>query len=354
MPEFARALILPDLSPPRREEILSLLLIWESVELETTQVGKDPTKGLDWANELEEAGALRVTNRPFDPEHPPESRRLFEEEWQELAEHVDVLREIFDPRKSVKPAAQAVTDGLVANVQQAVARAGREGLAPVAATYHASLAASLPEAEVNAPVREATLIDVATRGIKVSPDTSTEAVLAFREKNAPLIGRFRASLIDLAASVDPNSPAPAEEAFALVKNRIEPALSALDDVLSRGRINFAWSMLLGASTTLAVNFDAGAAVTEAGQVVTRGIRYAFNRDHLIRDHPYGFLYRARNDFGADAARPTPVITDPEREIREWFEMVVGAAVETVVKASEEGRVDSTRLLGVLHRASENE
>jgi hypothetical protein len=236
-----------------------------------------------------------------------------------------------------------ITDSIVENVRRALDRASRERLAPIAATYHASLAASLPREDAEAPVREATLIDVATRGIRVAPETSVEEVIAFREANSAAIGRFRASLIDMAASISAESPAAAEEAFALVRNRVEPALAALGEVLSRRRISFGWSMLFGASATVAAGIDTGAAVAEAGQVVTRGLRYAFNRERLIRDHPYGFLYRARRDFDAIDARPTNVITDPEQEIANSFRAVVGAAVEATVKGAAEGQVDSTRL-----------
>jgi hypothetical protein len=346
--EVARALILPDLGPPAREEILSLLLIWDALDLEVTRVA-DEKDNFGWAKQLEEAGVLRVTSRPFDPQHPPESRKPPGEELREVAEHYDVFGPPDDPSKVVKYAAKAVTDLLFDNVQHAVDRAAREGLAPVAATYHASLVASLPRAESNAPVREGTLIDVATRGIKVAPETTVDAVLAFRERNAPLIGRFRAALIDLAASIDPDSSAPAEQAFALVKNRIEPAISALDDVLGRGKISFVWGMMVGASTTVAAGMEAGAAVAEVGQVVTRGIRYAFNRERLIRDHPYGFLYRANQVFDATSPRPMAVITDPEQEIKGYLEVVVGAAVDAMAKAAMDGEVDSTRLRRALDK-----
>jgi hypothetical protein len=336
--------LLPDLGSPRREDVLSLLLIWDGLEVEITQVGKEDGGDLAWASELEEAGVLHVTKRPFDPEYPPETRMPSDEGWQQLAEMIDVFGL---SGKSANVGGKAVADGIIRNVQHALDRAAREGLAPVPVTYHASLAATLPRADRGAPVREATLIDVATRGIKVSPETSVEGVLSFREKNAPLIGRFRASLIDLAAAIDPESSAPAEEAFALVKNRVEPALSALDDVLGRRRISFAWGMLLGICTTVTADIDAGTAVAGAGQVVTRGIRYAFNRDRLARDHPYGFLYRAKSDFDAIEARPAPVITDPEQEIRSTFEVAVGAAVDATAKAAREGRVDSTRLRRIL-------
>jgi len=186
------------------------------------------------------------------------------------------------------------------------------------------------------------MLDVATRGIRVGPGTNVEDVLSFREKHSSQTGRFRAALIDLAASISPDSPAPAEEAFALLKNRVEPALAALDDVMSRGRISFAWGMLLGASATVAAGVDVGAAIAEGGQVATRGLRYAFNRDRLIREHPYGFLYRARRDFAAGSPS-APVITNPEQEIKESFEGLVGAAISATVQAAQEGQIDSTRL-----------
>jgi len=335
-------LVLPDIGLPPREDVLSLLLVWDALDVDLAQAGRDDIGEPSWVDELEDAGALRVTRRPFHPEHPPESRKPFDEEWQELAESIDVFRDFLEPNNWVEPVAQEVTDRLVGHVMDALARASREGLAPVAVTYYASLAASLPRIDASAPVREATMLDVATRGIRVGPGTNVEDVLSFREKHSSQTGRFRAALIDLAASISPDSPAPAEEAFALLKNRVEPALAALDDVMSRGRISFAWGMLLGASATVAAGVDVGAAIAEGGQVATRGLRYAFNRDRLIREHPYGFLYRARRDFAAGSPS-APVITNPEQEIKESFEGLVGAAISATVQAAQEGQIDSTRL-----------
>jgi hypothetical protein len=354
MAEFARALVLPDISVPRRREILSLLLVWDGLELDVTE--SRPGQGdseLEWAAELEEAGLLDIRHRLLSADHADEDFESFDDEWQHLAE-VWALFGNSDPDGLAARVAKQLTTTILDNVGQALARASQAGLAPIAATHYAALAASLPTPEAGQPVREATLIDVATRGIRVSEDTTIETVLAFREKNSPLIARFRGAMIDLSASITAETPgAAAEEAYAVVKNRVEPELANLEDVLVRGKIRFTWDMLLGLSATWASSgaTTTAAAVAEAGQIAMRGLRYAFDRDRLIRDHPFGFLHRVGSDICYSTATPNTAITNPKLEIQTFFEIMIGAAINATVKAANEGRVDATRLQEELAEAT---
>lgn len=333
MAEFARALILPDLGAPTQQQILSLLLVWDGLEVELTSPGPKSEEGLEWATELIDAGLVNVRRRPFDPKYPPEDSKPFEKEWTELSTEILVkYREPGMLQRAAERAGAEVSERLLVNIEEAASRAAQLGLAPLAVTPFATLATCLPARDDDAPVTESTLIEVAARGIQVASDTDAATVIEFRERNAALMGRFRASLIDLAESIDANSPVvAAEQAYAVVRNRVEPALSKLEDALDAGRIRFAFNMLLGASAMVFSGVETGALVAEAGTVAARPIRYAFDRDRLVREHPYGLLYRAAEEFGRDdCAQPPSVITDPKATISQMITAAVHAAMEASV------------------------
>jgi len=56
--EFARALVLPDIGLPPREDVLSLLLVWDALDVDLAQAGRDDIGEPSWVDELEDAGAL--------------------------------------------------------------------------------------------------------------------------------------------------------------------------------------------------------------------------------------------------------------------------------------------------------
>lgn len=329
MTEFARALVLPDLGAPSKRKLLSLLVVWDGLEVDLTESGASRD---GWLTPLEEEGLITVTERPVDPRDSSESRELFDERWMEFTRNW--LAPFATPkimRESAEQVATEVTDRLVANIENATKRAATLGLAPLAITPFASLATSLPKQEGSSPVREATLIEVATRGVEVAPHTDLEDVLAFRDQNRDLMGRFRGALIDLAAAIEADSPAAAaEQAYAVVKNRVEPQLGALNDALETGRISFAWNMLLGASAVALSGGDLGAATSSAGSVAMQRLRYAFSRDRLVREHPYGLLYQTARAFGGEAdGRASKVITEP----RQAISLSLAAAYEALMKES---------------------
>lgn len=210
-----------------------------------------------------------------------------------------------------------MANGIIASVQNALEEARAKGFAPVATTPFAELAASLPAADAAAPVAAASLLQVATQGIKVAPDTTVEDILAFRDKNKRSMGRFRGAMADLAGTIATDASGnPAEEARAVIKNRVEPAIGDLTEALDRNRISFAVKILFGAVSASLTSGDPASASLTGGLVASRSLRYAFDRERFVNDHPYGLIYRARQEFPTDADKCEPVITDPAAAIRD--------------------------------------
>lgn len=100
-------------------------------------------------------------------------------------------------------------------------------------------------------------------------------------------------------------------------------MADLEHEHARSRVSYALRTLLGASTVLASPLGAAAAISAGGQMATRSLAYALDRDKLVRDHPLGFIHLASAEFGSSACeRPRAgVITDPGRELVSMFSAV---------------------------------
>lgn len=119
--------------------------------------------------------------------------------------------------------------------------------APVISSPFSLLASSLPMQDVTLPIAEAALIHLAVSGALVDTATPVDRLLTFREKHKDLAGRLRGSLIDLASTIrtDLSTSAVVGQARAVLTNRVEPSLSALESELKKGRISFAWTNMFG-------------------------------------------------------------------------------------------------------------
>jgi len=297
--EFVRGLVLPDLVPPSPEDLLSLLLVWDELEVSTPNIDNE------FRAELRESGLVREYPYPLtfevvvDPDLPDEPTG---EEITSLAA---------DDGKQIASAVRSIVSG-------ALERADEQGLAPLATTSLAQLASALPPPAPLAPVVEATLIQIATRGIRVQPGTTLDEVLAFRERNKALMGRFRGAMIDLAAAIEADKPAKTmEQAYAILVNRIEPVLGDLASNLERNRVSFAIATVLGATSVSLATLDPAGQAVAGGHVLSRSLRYAFDRERLVREHPLGLVHRAQEQFaGPQAKANAGAITDPESLLEE--------------------------------------
>lgn len=333
MTEVARALVLPHVMVIEVHRLLSLLLVWDSVELTTIgRYEKDDSPEGEAFRELTAEGLVR---RPESQGLPESADEAIEDwvsaGWDFVADHPDPDF----PSALAKRMVEQVLDEWVDDVRAAVEAAGQRGLATVALHAFEAQAAALPQLDPSAPVAESALIQAASRGVAVGPDISVEDVLAFREKNSALMGKYRAALIDLAGAIQNDSPiAAAEEARAVVANRVEPALANLEEALDESRIRYAWSTLIGASAVVMGGpVTPAVAATGAGSVVAKRLQYAFNRDRLVRDHPFGLLHRAASEIGRRTDSPAP-ITDPEAELKQELVPLIDDSIRAAVRLTE--------------------
>ncbi len=337
--EVARALAFPGTGFVKSDQLFSLLLVWDGVDLLPGQARyeDDDSSEAEIVRRLSAEGLVCILPRSPGDEELPTTEKEAGERWQSIpweriaAEHSD---EGFVGRVA-ETVAERMVQHVFSRANEFLDIAAARGVAPVALDRLAMKATSLPVLDRDVPICEGALIQAASRCAKVDADCKVEDVLAFRDRNRPLMGRFRAALVDLSAAIGADSALVAtQQADAVFLNRVEPALAKLEDALSESRLKFAWSMLLGASNVvLGGPIDPAVTAVGAGSVLTRNLRYAFDRDRLVRDHPFGLLHRAGAEFGGDEDRAgDPQITDPELEAKRWYQRWIENHVLAAAKA----------------------
>jgi hypothetical protein len=328
MPEIARAVILPEFIAPPLERILSLLLVWDTLEVE------------DLRNVLAadaSAPYLEVFNKLIDhglliPVVPTSNRRTIPHAISAANEQGLTMTPAETPAAEVDKYAAAIAElcveGHAQDVREVVKYADDRGIAPVAASQATSVAVTLPPPVPLASHPEATLVHIATEAIRVHPDTNVDDVLSFRDKHYSLMGRFRGAMIDLANGLDlaATPTVVMEEASATIKNRVEPALRDLDSAMSRGRIRYAVGMLMGTSTLLLGSTAPLASVTAGGRITSQILAYAFDRERLVREHPYGLLYAAGSSVARHSSDQPRTVDFPLAALKQLFASAVAVGI----------------------------
>jgi len=139
-------------------------------------------------------------------------------------------------------------------LQNAFELARDHNLAPVAHSVLSHVGSLVGDYTDDAPRREAALLSAAVDAFRVHDDTPVEDILLFRTRNKGLIGRFRASMVDLSAELQQDEApltllASARDTY---RNRVQPALANLETAMNESFIRFLIRSLVGAtSITLA-------------------------------------------------------------------------------------------------------
>ena len=305
--------MLPDLLLPSSRTLATLALFWESIELPTHESTSDPDEEeLHVIRALVDEGIvnLRDVSRVSDEAIYDAEGREVAAVWEQTPPGTTIATiDVAFAEEIIRARARRVARLIEARAQTALTMAADLWAAPVAATPFGFVSSSLPKLDVELPVAEATLIHLAISGAVIDPATPVDKIVSFREQHKELAGRLRGALIDVAATIRSDIPFDAVfgQADAALKNRVEPALGALETELKRGRISFIWSNVLGVGGVLATAVHPTAATLGGGtQLVGQGIRYAFDRDALIRDHPFGYLHRVRTSFIDDRSQALKV------------------------------------------------
>jgi hypothetical protein len=314
-------------------------LLWESVDVPMARSFAQTTPDsdvLEVFEALRNVGIIRAYDAPDDT---PGTRQAFMEEAFAVADvwgrtPLGTTAETLDPKlgeEIFKARGKRVAETFAEVVTATLETAGESGLAPVDVGLFGFLAALLPPRSESVPRVEGALMQVVVQGVVVDADTPVDQVIQFREQHRPQAGRLRASLIDLAATIDAGQPptAVASQAEAVIRNRVEPALADLESELKRSKLSFVWRGILGiggVATGGAV--PAAAGIGTAGRLFGRALHYAFDREALLREHPYGYLHRLRTTFGTDDEQASVMrrpITDPHAELVQMFESMFAAA-----------------------------
>lgn len=337
MVDVAKALILPDLGPPDRRQLLTNVLFWDLVVVNMPRVAPSEEE-VDLLKDLEARGAIqllpaRAQSEPRTaPDRTTRSRVLatLEDGARGRTPVRDVVQRV---RLLYDLAALVVADDQLADVRDALATSAALGLAPVSLGFFSQFGALLPSEQLGAPREPAALISVAVDGVMLSDSTTVDAVLQFKEKHRREVGGFRAAMVDLSSALTADAP-PArlmEEAAAVVANRVEPSLGALEEALRAGKLKFMWSAITGAAALAMGSVTAGAATAGATHMTASALSYAFDRTLLVSNHPFGYLHRVRSEFGDLALRRSQavpaVITDPTKELRAHLRHALGAAAD---------------------------
>lgn len=294
---------MPDFFVPDPADLMSLLLVWDELAIEAGDHHPQWPDYGEFRSELRDTGLVREYPPPFEIKpvaDPTLPENQTDAELEQLAQS--------DGRE--------FAGAILRSVRNAQLQARDQGVASVATTQLADLASALPPMDSQAPTAEATMIQVAVKGMTVDPATDLDEVLRFREKNRQLMGRFRGAMIDLSVAIDADTPAKAtEQARALMANRVEPILGDLARALDRGRFRVFVNTLFGATAIALGPADPATKAMTGGGLLARSLKYAFNRDSVVRSHRYGLIYRAHRKFDqSPSTQPPPVITDPESAI----------------------------------------
>jgi hypothetical protein len=150
------------------------------------------------------------------------------------------------------------------------------------------------------------LVQLMLEKITIDPETSVEKIIAYREKHAPELGRFRAKVGELSSSLPIDAPFSAMQQHAsdLYLNEVGPALDDLKNSLTGSRIKWltdSWlkiafisagssSMLAGMGLATANALLVGAGVSLIGS----GILYNVEKAGAIRSNPYSYLMGVEN------------------------------------------------------------
>jgi hypothetical protein len=324
VPEVSSALLIPDLAPPALGRLLELALIWDHIEWPNFGGPQAAGPAEDWeaiaVDALEEVGVLaRVElSLPGRRERPsPRIPRYFTRP--ELVERFLWL-----------------ADETASWADAGLDRCRQRGLAPVAITPFSQLCTALPADRAGGPIVEATLIMASVAGMELRPDTDVDSVLRFRTRHRKSIGRYRATLIDLAGALsrDVSYDVMAEEARSIIRNRIEPVVGDLDSALKENRIAYTLKALTGASGIAKGAATIGSVGVGAGAIGLQTLSYSLSRRHLVERHPLGLLHQISREFltrsgQVEPGRTSPwkggAITDPVATLRGVFVAMAKAA-----------------------------
>lgn len=325
MADLSRALAIPGLVAPSDSALKNLVLYWdEVVVLEyRDRAGGDgsPSVRSDVAKLLESAGAIRYVSRSIDLSgvyvYDDRGRAYLPAPTRSLGERArpDTT---FTESELVELGREWLTDlatqHYLARTADAFDLALENHLAPVAVSMLAHVASLLGAEQDDDTVGVASLISAAVTAFMIEPGTRVEDILIFREQNRASLGRFRAALADLRGQLAKTGPPQARLASArdTYRNRVVPALAALEESINESRLRFLLKSLIGASSIALSPMAPAKALEGTAAFAGQSLTYAFSRRRMVEQHPFGFLHKLSGEMGASPSTASRELYEPVR------------------------------------------
>lgn len=273
---------------------------------------------------------------------PPEMEERYGPLLQELQTRVDarswnladmesVLGELLSvvPREDLWRAwCSHAADHYIERLTDAQALASWNGLSPIGLTpieHVGSLALGHEDDADDTSSSSAALLSAVVQTFSLPADIPVERILTFRDKHAGSLGRLRSALADLGESLKSDGT-PREllgRASDTYANRVVPALGDLESVMKESKISFFIKSAVGASAVVLAPVEPIKAVEKGAELAAQSLNYSFSRDKLVREHPFGYLYRLGTELHAEPARATVELiesasSDPRASLTELF------------------------------------
>lgn len=156
----------------------------------------------------------------------------------------------------------------------------------------------------------ALLADLTLQRVAISPDTSVDEILRFREGHKGELGRFRTKMADLTKSIQGDIPLAAlqQSVSDIYTNEVKPAVDELKDCLSASRIKWALESFLKTSM---LSIPSGSALAGLGlsiphavlagagiSLVVSAVLFNLQKEEEMRKNPFSYLLAAESHFGA--------------------------------------------------------
>lgn len=158
-------------------------------------------------------------------------------------------------------------------------------------------------------LEQGVLLDYIIKGISISPDTSIEELIDFKNHHKDELGLFRTQLSKLTQDFDANKPVEIiqHEIEDLYKNEFVPSFDNFKKALKSSKIkwftnSFFKVSLFSTSSTSVPMALLGLPVEQALfagigiSIITSLISYNINKMESLRNSPYSYLYAINNKF----------------------------------------------------------
>jgi hypothetical protein len=167
---------------------------------------------------------------------------------------------------------------------------------------------SFDDQRVSGALAHALLADLTLQKIAISPETSVDKLLRFREDHKDQLGRFRTKMADLTKSVEGDLTVGAlqQRVADIYANEVKPTINEMKDCLSASKVKWVLESFLKTSmlsvpatgTLAALGLAAPHALLAGAGIslIVSSVLYNVQKREDIRKNPYSYLLAAESYF----------------------------------------------------------